>query len=497
MGDTAMMPAAPPIPSAAAWAANSAAYDRAYNAGKNWANYGRKRRYRRKRKSAPARKSGGAYQIYQPTGQVAGVIGRGGYFTDALRAVGRSLKRMTPDGAFSRLGSAAGGALGTAYGNPGMGAKMGGLFGQGIASIAGFGDYHVTANSLMNRVDEGVQIPQFANSEHATIIRHREFVQDILVPATPTAFTNLSFQLNPGIQSTFPWLAGVASNFDSYQILGMIIEFRTNSSDITTGGALGSVIMATNYNSVDSPFPNKIEMENSEYAVSNKPSVTTVHCLECDPGMTFSPIKYIRSGPVPSGKDPRLYDLGKFQLATVGLPGSTGEVMGELWISYEIAFYKPNLTASLTSGFDHFDLSAAITASNYLGADAVNTFEPEDGSTIGGTINTSTYTFPSTVRVGQRFLLTYVVFGASTATAVAPAFGNLVGCSALTFFNQTGVDQASFNGSNAGQTVSRITVTQAIELTATTASISITAGTMLTTPTGGDFYVQLLPDSME
>lgn len=488
MGDSNMdlvVPDAPPVPGY---------YKTPRQFGNSLRSYSR-RRYKR-RKAAPRRRGGAGYQVYKPTGQIAGVIGRGGYFTDALRAVGRSIKRMTPDGAFSRMGSAAGGVLGTAYGNPGMGAKMGGLFGQGIASIAGFGDYHVTANSLMNRVDEGVQIPQFANSEHATIIRHREFVQDILVPATPTAFTNLTFQLNPGVQATFPWLAGVASNFDSYQILGMIIEFRTNSSDITTGGALGSVIMATNYNSVDTPFPNKVEMENSEYAVSNKPSISTLHCLECDPGMTFSPIKYIRSGPVPSGKDPRLYDLGLFQLATVGLPGSTGEVMGELWISYEIAFYKPNLTASLTSGFDHFDLSSAVTASNYLGADTVNTFEPETGSTIGGTINTSTYTFPSTVRVGQKYLLTYVVFGSNTATAAAPALGNLVGCSASTFFNQTGTDVSSWNGSNAGQTVSKICCALAVTLTSTTASVTVTAGTMLTGVTGGDFYVQLLPNEM-
>lgn len=411
----------------------------------------------------------------------------------ALRRVGGAIqsvgKQAVPAGTFQNMGVAAGGAL---TGGP-WGALLGGLAGNGISKIAGFGAYKVTANSLVNQVDEGVQIPEFSDGRHATIIRHREYVTDLVVPATPTAFTNLSFPLNPSVAGTFPWLAGVASNYDSYQVLGMIFEFRSTTSDITAGGALGTVIMSTDYNSVDANFANKLIMENSEYAVSNKPSLSMVHCIECDPSITTNPIKYLRSGPVPSGKDPRLYDWGNFQVATTGLPGSAGQVLGELWVSYEIALFKPCLVNSIAGGVDHFTLPASVASTHYLSADTTSVNSAAVGSTIGGTTQNSTYSFPANAPVGAKYIISYEVKGAATATAAVPVFGTLTNCSALAIFNQAGTAVSTYTGSNAGQTVSTIVCVLAVTITAPSASVTMTAGTMLTTPTGGDLLVSQLP----
>lgn len=423
-----------------------------------------------------------------PSRPIPTIGGAGGY-REVMSAVGRAVKRMTPDGAFSRIGTAAGGAMGGA-----PGAFMGGLLGQGISKLAGFGAYQVNANSLVAGIQEGVQIPTFANQQHATIVRHREFVSDVVVPAVPATFTNTSYALNPGLADTFPWLAGLSKNYDQYQILGMIWEFRSLSGNTATGGALGSVVLATDYDAADSAYATKVYMENSEYATSNKPSLDTIHVIECDPALTHSPIKFLRHTAVPSGKDVRLYDHGKFQIATTGLPGSAGDVIGELWCSYEIAFYKPSVFV-VDLAMDHFQLGTSIASSHYL-SNVVSVVEsPVTGSTLGGTITTSTYTFPPAVQIGSVYLLEYNAYGAATTITTAPAWGTFVGCAVKLMFTANAASQVSAPQAGA-LNCTRCTVTVAVTITATVASCTIVQGTLPGTSTGGDLWVMEIPPEL-
>ena len=87
---------------------------------------------------------------------------------------------------------------------------------------------------------------------------------------------------------TYPWLANVAGRFEEYNIEGMLFEYKSMYSDaaVQTGGSLGSVIMATSYNAAKPLFASKIEMENYEFAMSAKPSVSMCHPIECACGQT-------------------------------------------------------------------------------------------------------------------------------------------------------------------------------------------------------------------
>jgi hypothetical protein len=276
---------------------------------------------------------------------------RGRQAARAGRAVGGAL---VPAGTFRKVGGGLGGKLGRAAGDligvgdlaGGLGSALGDLAGGAISSIFGFGDYSVKENSLFKAgtaVDPGQSVPSFGNMTQCTRVHHREYVGDVLVPASPTAFDLTSYVINPGNAGLFPWLSSMAANYQQYRFRGMVIEYRTMSSDISAGGALGSVVLATNYNVLDSNYSDKLHMENSQYAVSAKPSKSQVHSIECDPEATASKLLYVRSAVSSStaSQDSRLYDLGNFQLATVGLPGSEGEVLGELWVSYDIELYKP------------------------------------------------------------------------------------------------------------------------------------------------------------
>lgn len=351
--------------------------------------------------------------MYRQPGSLQGmgpivITGRGGYFTDKIRqgasAAYRGLQRALPTGTFERVGRAAGGSMFGA-----AGAAMGGYAGRGVASLTGMGDYTISKNDLL-QLNEGQQVASFGDMNHGVIIMHREYIGDVTQTST---FTLNSFPINPGLPQTFPWLSNIAPNFDQYQILGMVFHFKSTASDFgtTTNMAMGTCILATDYDSADSNYASKIEMENAQYSTSGKPSVDIIHAVECDPAITFAPIKYVRTGGVPSGKDVRLYDQGNFQLATTGMP-TTGGAIGELWCTYKIAFYKPNLqlgasVLTSTAGASTWD------GSNYWGINPV--IDPNNSFALAFAGNSL---FLSNLPVGGYIMLnTTYIFGSQLMVA--------------------------------------------------------------------------------
>lgn len=183
-------------------------------------------------------------------------------------------------------------------------------------------------------------VPRMSSTRNGVIVRHREYICDITGSNT---FVVQAFNINPGDPATFPWLSKIARNFDEWIPKGIIFEYRSTSSEIVTqapDGALGTVIMATEYNPYHQTFQSKQEMENYEYARSVKPSLSLLHGVECDKNKNVLKQYFTRSGPTPEGADKRLYDLGIFQLATSGMQQGNGTA-GELWVTYEIELRKP------------------------------------------------------------------------------------------------------------------------------------------------------------
>lgn len=236
-------------------------------------------------------------------------------------------------------------------------------------SIRGFGEYHIGSNSIMSG---GMSPPMITNSvvNGGVIIRHREYLRDI--PAA-TNFTNYVFPLNPGISSTFPWLSQIATSFEQYRFRGIVFEFKSTSADnvlsSASSTALGTVVMGTKYNVLDGPFTNKFEMENWEFTTSCKPSLTCMHPIECAKSQTPQTMLYVRpgnvteTGSVPNG-DLRLYDLANFNIAVLGMQNSGEGMIGELWCTYEVEFFKPKLEEDVNTHFAHFDVINGQTLGN-------------------------------------------------------------------------------------------------------------------------------------
>lgn len=253
------------------------------------------------------------------------------------------------------------------------------------ATIKGFGEYKIGSNTILGG---GMSPPMITNSvsNGAVILRHREYIRDI---QSSQDFSNLVFPLNPGIQSTFPWLAQIAPSFEQYRFRGIVFEFKSNSADVVLSGAastaLGTVVMATQYDALDPPFDNKFEMSNWEFTTSQKPSRSFMHPVECAKSQTPLTMLYIRTGDPPGNSDLRLYDLGNFNIAVVGMQNVAGEnetsTIGELWVSYEVEFYKPKLEEDATTEYAHWTPIGNADGSITLGM-------PNGGANMLGTLNT-------------------------------------------------------------------------------------------------------------
>lgn len=363
-----------------------------------------------------------------------------------------------------------------------IGATVGGWLGHGaqqlVKHITGFGDYSIGINSLMTGA---MNPPEIKNkSGDCVCLRHREYIQDI-VGSTSAFNLQVALDLNPGLVTSFPWLAGVAENFEEYRITGMIFEFKTLCSDYATGSALGYVAMATQYNSILPNFADKKTLENYEFANSSKPSESFIHPIECKRSMNTLDHLYVRTGSVPTGADQRLYDLGVFQLAVGGNPNSN--TIGELWCTFEIELYKPKLVTAVGTELltDHWVATAALGNSTPLGTATL-----KSGSNLGTTLSGAAgnvINFPAAISDGN-FLVVYQITGSSTSTTgFTVSFTN---CTGLTVWK----NDTSANAGNTGTTTSTYLFTFVVNITGQSAAFTInTNGTLPATPTSMDLWI--------
>jgi len=250
-----------------------------------------------------------------------------------------------------------------------LGRKIGGFIGDAaqklFKSITGIGDYTVKHNTLLNAADP----PEFVSpvsGKRCVCVRHREFISDV---SGSIAFTNQqTLNLNPGLSATFPWLNRIAEQFEEYAIVGLVFQFKSTSAASITSGtntAMGTVMMATQYN-VNSPaFTDKVHLENYEFSTSCKPYENALHPVECDPSQNVSRELYVRNDSlVTTGQDLRLYDMGLFQLSTVGF--QSANIIGELWASYDIELYKPRIAVASSRSIDeHFVIPLSTAAAPF------------------------------------------------------------------------------------------------------------------------------------
>jgi len=188
-------------------------------------------------------------------------------------------------------------------------------------------------------------------------------------------------------------LSQIAQNFDEYEFVQMIWEYRSTTTDIgaSTTGQCGTIIMCTNYNSSAGPFTDKGVMMEYAHAHSCKVTEHMVHGVECDPTKNaMSAILFTRASPVVTGQDLKTYDLGSFQLAIANSPAAYANLpLGELWVEYSCRLRKPKLFASrgLDCDRDMWYMSTAVSGTlswaNQFGSATSSVFLKGQQNNIG------------------------------------------------------------------------------------------------------------------
>lgn len=248
----------------------------------------------------------------------------------------------------------------------GMAALRGGARAfMGAGTYTGMGEY--SSNDLVAGASSSVADVRTAEDETGAVtIANREYIGDIYgLTTSQRGFANYSYDLNPGLESSFPWLAQIAANYDEYQFIQLMFTYRTVTSDISsTNGQVGSVIMATNYNASAEPFSDKSAMMTYAHSSSAKTSDDLIHGIECDPSkLSGDTGKYVRSSPVQVGDDPKTYDWGKFQIAVANTPSvMASQTIGELWVTYRVVLRKPKVSTGKGNSISRFCMVTPVAS---------------------------------------------------------------------------------------------------------------------------------------
>jgi len=237
-----------------------------------------------------------------------------------------------PRGTFATVGGALGGPTGA-------------MIGKGISTITGYGDYNVKTNTLMNRTVVGEmadQVPVFKQQGADTRLKHCEYVTDVVVPLNPQGFNVVPYEIDPTNVITFPWLSSVAKKYQRYKVKGMVIGFRSTSTDYQNSGV---VAIAVNYDPAEAAYESMEGLLNTKFAVSTKPSNSMLAPVECDPSrspMDGYYVKHVTSTDV-NDATKRQTIMGTINVATSGLTLTPGTTLGQLYISYDIELIYPYL----------------------------------------------------------------------------------------------------------------------------------------------------------
>jgi len=311
------------------------------------------------------------------------------------------------------------------------------MVGQAAASAVkkytGYGAYSRIGKGGMNG-NQAPRIMNGANNDGSVVISNKEYLADIKASPTAGMLAMSSYNINPGDENTFPWLATIARNFQEYRLEGVAFMYRSLYSDSTSGvsGAQGAVIMSTQYDPTEAQPDTKQELENSEFAQSGKPSQSMTHFIECAKNLTPLSNLYIATSPEQLKGDKRFYNFGTFNIANQGVP-ATAATLGELWISYQVRLYKPKLTLD-DGGRDKF-YEVTIYKDDVTPYDSAN---PNSLVNMVDADNEKTYGFPGNnffpllfegkktlwpgVRGPSTFIITYYWHG---TTAAAYTLGTL------------------------------------------------------------------------
>lgn len=278
---------------------------------------------------------------------------------------------------------------------------------------------------------------------------HRE---PILTINGSSASAVTTIRMNPGLSEFAPWLSRIASAYESYRVEKLFFEYVTRAGSTKTG----RVVMAVDYDALDSAPTSFIQVSNYEDSVATSSWEHAV--LRCSPNNLKKVVeRYVRDEASVADQDLRLSDIGKFFVWTEGQDNT--DAIADIYVNYHLVLRTPQLAESSTGVYGGAVTgSGTMTAANPLGTTAT-----VDAQARGLSVNAaSAVTFK---QVG-----TYWIYGYITGTVVTAVTGANVGCT-LTGYQST-VNAA---GTNLARTYLCVVTTPGATVTFTATATTVTA----------------------
>lgn len=311
-----------------------------------------------------------------------------------------------------RLGTAIGGQIGMS----GAGAKMGSALGARISKLIGSGDYVATGLTSHNTLIRNSMPATISFGDRTIRIAHREYICDVLAGADHPTFNSRQFVVNANYTTTFPYLSGIATQFEKYRFKGLVFEFVSTTTPYASAGtSVGTVVMAAQFNTASPDFQTKTQMENVENAISIRMDQNALYGVECkDQVQNWYYTRHIGSAANATTNVSNIYDLCDFSIATVGgSSASASNPVGELWVTYDVELTGPRLPDS-RYGYFHSFCSDPSTATPLGGSSrTVKQYGMLNNITVTG----STVSFQNAV-VGDIYSVQYTCLAATAGGSI-------------------------------------------------------------------------------
>lgn len=172
------------------------------------------------------------------------------------------------------------------------------------------------------------------NSRLRTLtLSHKEFVRDIYAPQDAT---NQIFSINPGIKTSFPWLANIANNFETYRFTKLWFEYIPNVGTSTDG----AITIAPDYDAADNNSDASKSTLFSFEDTLRSPLWATARMVCSPKNLQKQKNYFIRNSSLRTNLDIKMYDpLSLIVLVT----GAKDVTVGELWVHYTIVLETPQI----------------------------------------------------------------------------------------------------------------------------------------------------------
>jgi len=167
-----------------------------------------------------------------------------------------------------------------------------------------------------------------------------EYIADVVVANQPN-FNVVTYPVNPGQASTFPWLSKIALNFEKYQFDYLEFYVRRVVSEFAAAGAGGKVILSFDADASDAPPSSKQIMEATVPHADGMPSENIRMPIPINMLRRLTDGFFIRPGILPGASDIKTYDIGNLSVATQGIASNVQ--VGELRVRYRGRFLIPQL----------------------------------------------------------------------------------------------------------------------------------------------------------